>query len=1759
MDKSDNNRFSALSSQPQQGKGGARRRNRKKNGGNSQQGQQLKSPKFTGQDKGSLEGIVISETHSTPPAQQFDRFYNAVLVYGGGINPQVKTSLKNLANISEQSMEPPLPDFTNYIGDDGKPDKAIEAALMTVWTAKATRASKLHSKYEQDLKSLFSVIWGQLNIGIKDNLKGVAKWEQIDDDNDTIELLKKLRELCYKDNNHKIAPQVDLLRKTVKAVTTKQDINKSVSMYVEEAKIKYDVLKSIGGTINSKGLVEYTINKVFKDNTAYTVKAYASAGPNDTIRKAINRAASDIMVAAIIIEGCNDKLHRNLRTTLEDQFIRNHDDYPTSPTEAAELLTQYRTKQKQSNPRESRPTTPAEPSTNNRADESTKKNDDAAQFVNRAADADKTENNNVDEQLHIMKDGDEDAPDFCFCTVGSETSGHYNNRLKCATNKYMNAPIAEDSDPIWRFNTKQTHINKARRYMNEKSSTPLMAITNMNNAFSFTQANSGIINRNWILLDSQATCNVICNKNLVTNIREHPDGRQLTIHCNAGQAVVTHIADLRGFGTVWFHPTGIANCLSLGKVSDEYRVTIDTAVTQAFFVHKTDGSTRRFDRMNCNLYACDVTRTDGALLAIITVDGQKKRYSDLDVRRATAAKKMQDTIGYPSNKEFMKMIDNNLIVNCAVTRRDVIIARDVFGPNIDMIKGKTVRQQPGHVREDISPVPAYILKSYGNVIISIDIFHVNGIKFFRSISRHIHFRLTTSIRDAKKATLMNCITKVSALYATRGFSVKQIHGDNEFQCIATEMADKHGITFHPVARGSHEPFIERDNRTSKERCRCTFNALPFDRIPARMTIEMVVGIDFWLNSWCSKGGVSKTIPPRQIVTGMKLDASMHCKFQFGDYVLAHNESDNTMKARANDAIYLRPTGSAAGGFYVFDLLTSRRVHRRSATAAHMTNNIINTVHRIAKNEGSPIGLTFGDFTNKSTILDIDVDHEPDDDDASDQSYDPNADDISVETDLTDTTSVSSEYSVELPPGTTYVHETDGYEVDDEGDANDGTDHTDNNQEVHDPAVDESEEVHHPEIEELTLDTYNGTNEGDQPTDETDAEDPDRNDGVPLTPSSIERKSRRLQFLSPLQPNTADIHPELREHNKPPANAVVLFTRGYSTAIAKLEREHTGFVLVASAIEQYNNLEASKVTPQYHINKGLKVFGEDGVDAVIKELKQLHNLNVIAPCKPSDMSREEVKRALPYLMFLKRKRSGKIKGRGCADGRSQREFISKDEASSPTVNLHALFLTCIQDSLEGRDVATVDIPGAFLQTVMPPHEDPVHIKLTGRMARMLCDIDPKRYGPCIIRTKTGTPVLYTKANKAIYGTLKAALLFWKKLSSELKKWGFIANPYDKCTVNKMIDGKQATIVWHVDDLKISHADPEVVTSIIRDIANEFGKTAPLTIRRNQIHEYLGMTITYVTKEGKVMFTMYDYLEDIIANLPENLQTNRSFVSPAADHLFTVDDSADKINETDAGVFHHHVAKLLFASKRARPDLQTGVAFLCTRVKGPDVDDWKKLIRLLGYLKDTLFLPLILGCDGTGTMYWYVDASFAVHHNMRSHTGGMMTFGTGAAISMSTKQKINTKSSTEAELVGVDDSLPYNIWCLYFLREQGYQANQRNNKTNNNEGLKFLGHRNILYQDNTSSIKLESNGKASSTKRTRHINIRYFMITDRIKKKEIEVEYCPTGDMLADYFTKPLQGSLFRRMRNAIMGISDAEYLKYKQSYDTMKRDQRSASE
>ena len=187
------------------------------------------------------------------------------------------------------------------------------------------------------------------------------------------------------------------------------------------------------------------------------------------------------------------------------------------------------------------------------------------------------------------------------------------------------------------------------------------------------------------------------------------------------------------------------------------------------------------------------------------------------------------------------------------------------------------------------------------------------------------------------------------------------------------------------------------------------------------------------------------------------------------------------------------------------------------------------------------------------------------------------------------------------------------------------------------------------------------------------------------------------------------------------------------------------------------------------------------------------------------------------------------------------------------------------------------------------------------------------------------------------------------------------------------------------------------------------------------------MTLASKKGKVKIGMMVYVAIMLEVFPEKLKSTDTAVTPASNGLFNKDQEK-KLNEEHAHAYHTMIAKALFLCKRARPDIQPTIAVLCTRVKSPNEVDWAKLVRLM---KLTLSADNHVHC-----IKWYMDASFAVHPDYKSHTGATMSYGDGDGTvqSISRKQKLNTKSSTESELVGVGDVSVMILWTKLFLEEQ-----------------------------------------------------------------------------------------------------------------------------
>ena len=154
-------------------------------------------------------------------------------------------------------------------------------------------------------------------------------------------------------------------------------------------------------------------------------------------------------------------------------------------------------------------------------------------------------------------------------------------------------------------------------------------------------------------------------------------------------------------------------------------------------------------------------------------------------------------------------------------------------------------------------------------------------------------------------------------------------------------------------------------------------------------------------------------------------------------------------------------------------------------------------------------------------------------------------------------------------------------------------------------------------------------------------------------------------------------------------------------------------------------------------------------------------------------------------------------------------------------------------------------------------------------------------------------------KAVYGTLLAAIIFYKKLSKRFQDQGFICNDYDMCTFNKMMNGNQLMVQFHVDDLKASHPDLDVLWDFVNQLHKEFGKEHQLTENIGKLNDYLGITIDYSIK-GKVVFTMVDYLKDIIVKYLDDLKKATS-VFPANDSLFKLDKKSSQLDNKKAIYF------------------------------------------------------------------------------------------------------------------------------------------------------------------------------------------------------------------------------------------------------------------
>ena len=1650
--------------------------------------------KFVSRNKG-IEHDIFDNTGSNDAAQfnkslvQIADYLLEKLDHGR----DVSEAIRNMTDANIVIPQPPqgLPD-----PNDSTKTLPVDDLQIYVWKDAFTRASKRKDYYDDGLDKAYVIIYNQCSPSLKNELESSDAFPPVRQSQNPIELLRLIQGLCcsYDSKTQSVMATV-ASHKRLYMHYQRDGVDNNT--YYKEFIAHVETIETYGG-MGSIGIIPTFVTARLK-LLAAEGKVKDATKPTPAERDMAIMQIRDEYLGALMLSGCNRERFSHLRTDLQNQFGYGTDNYPKSPDQCLALLNRWQ-QHAPTRTRRGEPPAVAPPS----APAPKPADQEALVFAQDAGGAKPPKNDSSSSKGSSDSSMSRRQPTAVRCKSCGQL-GHASSVCP-DRKKFPPAQIhAMNADDASVASDEESVIILA-----QLDDTPPPART--------------AIDKDFLLLDSQSTVDLFSNPNHVANIR--PTSKPIRVHCNKGAKLTSAKADF-GNIDVYFDESGIANVLSLFNLGKKHHITYDSHDRGGVFQVHTESGILEFMPTSRGLHALNLRENPEAAFALVNADTPAAEPSDApihvntvrknfegftkhQIKAADQARRLMGMVATPSPRDFQAMVRHNFLKDCPVTNDDLKIADSIYGPRtLAEIRGKTARTKPTRVVTNLVDIPRSFFTLHNKVTLVADVMFVNGIAFLVSASRNINL---ITIEHAPKRTASNLgiiLNRILRVYNKAGFTVQILLMDNEFDKVRDHVPT---VDLNTPAASEHIGEIERRIRLIKERARGIVCTLPYPDLPQQIVIHLLHFVVMWLNNFPSATSGTR-YSPREIILRRRLDYTHHCRAMFGSYCEVHEDhekSRNSMKPRGVPAICLGPTGNIQGTYNFLSLVTGLVIQRRHFTELPVPQSVIDRVAYLARNSGVSRDLVFAD-RHRVPYDWLDNAPEPLDPTPIGPYPDIPAELPGVQLDRS-IPGVQIDFTADDAPYDDINHDPDWSALADEAAFNADLDSA-----PHLPSA--------PEIIEI--------------------DDDDADDGSPLPPSL----SQALPFLSKIEPDDptppATVPPQpppLPTHRYPPrARAPPKRLDDYVfTTMADQEDDPTysytnasgatvdlaikdevmmahvcHYVMMHTADKLYTAPSPPPSKKQYGLKAGLKRFEERGSQAIMKELTQFHTLECFKPKDPTTLSRDDRRNALTSLMFLTEKRTGEVKARACANGSTQRDHIAKEEATAPTVTSESIFIQGTIYAHENRDVATCDIPGAFLQADNP---DYVLMRLDGILAELMVKVAPKLYRKFVTTNAKGKSVLYVQLEKAVYGMMKSALLFYRKLVADLTSIGYTVNPYDPCVANKIINGKQMTICWHVDDLFIGHADPSCVTSLLTWLARRYDTAdKKLNVTRGPRHDYLGMNIDFSAR-GSVAFDMIPYINKVLEAFPEKINGVAS--SPASDHLFQIRPplEAKLLPEVQARAYHHTTAQLLFLS-RVRRDIQTTVAFLTTRVKTPDEDDWGKLKRVLRYLFSTRRLKLTLSADSLTDIKWYIDASHQTHDDCKGHTGSLLTFGKGATTSSSNKQKVPSKSSTESEIIGLHDKSSDVLWTRHFLEAQGYTIDT-----------------NIVYQDNMSTLSLAKNGYVSSSKRTKHIKAKYLYIRHYHKSGDLTLKYCPTDEMWADVLTKPLQGSKFYKMRAFLMNCA-----------------------
>jgi len=544
-----------------------------------------------------------------------------------------------------------------------------------------------------------------------------------------------------------------------------------------------------------------------------------------------------------------------------------------------------------------------------------------------------------------------------------------------------------------------------------------------------------------------------------------------------------------------------------------------------------------------------------------------------------------------------------------------------------------------------------------------------------------------------------------------------------------------------------------------------------------------------------------------------------------------------------------------------------------------------------------------------------------------------------------------------------------------------------------------------------------------------------------------------------------------------------------------------------------------------VQKALSKMGETRVHAALfEEVASWVKAQVGSPKRYDTLSAREKQCILSVIALCDEKldASGnriKDKARIVANGAIQdKHSYDTDTATlySGTAREPAVKITMAVGAERNYRRATYDVKSAFTKGDRFPGSTVV-LHIPSMIAKIFVEQRPEW-----IEFLEEDGSLYLVLEKSIYGLCEASRMWNENIEKELKSIGFRQHPMEKCVFYGLFDGRFSILNLHVDDMGIEgdFADDKFFHVLKQKLEGVYGEgEVKLTVGVKQ--DFLGMVVDK-SKRGQTTLLQTGFINELLKNgLTGPVQGHAKY--PAEENLFTSDDSP-VLDAKRAKKFKSVVMQLNWLAQKTRPDLVTAVAAFSTRMTTANEGDWTKVEHTLRYLNATKEKGLILRPGARPGVQVYVDASFPNGHEVvqakgKSRSGYSGHYGAALIFCRSMRQKLVTRSTAESEIVAMDDASSLTMWVRGFL-----------------DILGLLTGPVVMYEDNQSTIAMVKNGNCTA-ERTRHINVKYFWLHEKIKAGEIVLRYVASENNVADYFTKSItDATLFRKFTEYLMGVN-----------------------